>query len=712
MITDFNNIKNNIQPEAGHQVQTGALTKWKNEPSIMTLQDDLAVAKPSHDTHVAKVKAWLDLRNVEGKAKAPKIEGRSQVQPKLIRKQNEWRYAALTEPFLSSEKLFGVDPTTWEDVKSAQQNSLVIEQQFRTYLNRVKFIDEYVRTCVDEGTVYVRPGWNRETVMEPVEVPQFSYMEILDPQTMQAFEQAVELSRTNHNAFLDLPEEIQEAVAYFEETGVPVQAAITGYEVVEEEKVVKNHPTLDILDYENLYLDPAGGGDIDKCKYGIITFETTKADLLKDGRYKNLDKVNWGANTPLATPEHATRTDTTTTMKDDLRRPIVAYEYWGLYDINGDEKLVPIVATWIGNTMIRMEENPFPDEKIPVVAVPYLPLKKSVNGEPDAELLEDNQAVLGAFTRGIIDLMGRSANGQTGFAKGMLDTVNRRRYNTGLDYDFNPGIDPSMGIHQHKFPEIPQSALAMLGLQNQEAESLTGVKAFSGGLSGEAYGDVAAGIRGMLDAASKREMAILRRLAQGMEEIGRKIISMNQAFLSEEEVIRITNEEFVTVRREDLAGNFDLKVDISTAEVEEAKAQDLAFMLQTMGNNMDFNMVKLILAEIARLKRMPQLAKSIENFQPQPDPLDVQLKQLEIQKAQAEVAELQSKIRLNDAKAQEAMGAAKEKASNADLKDLEFVEKETGTEHEREMDKQGAQAAANAQLEVIKAALTPPKPAK
>ena len=56
----------------------------------------------------------------------------------------------------------------------------------------------------------------------------------------------------------------------------------------------------------------------------------------------------------------------------------------------------------------------------------------------------------------------------------------------------------------------------------------------------------AAGIRGVLDAASKREMAILRRLAKGMTEIGNKIIAMNAVFLSEKEVIRVTNKEFIS----------------------------------------------------------------------------------------------------------------------------------------------------------------------
>ncbi|MFR7882255.1 MAG: hypothetical protein ACLU5J_12890 [Christensenellales bacterium] len=37
--------------------------------------------------------------------------------------------------------------------------------------------------------------------------------------------------------------------------------------------------------------------------------------------------------------------------------------------------LVPFVATWVGDTLIRMELNPFPDEKLPFVLVQYLPVK-------------------------------------------------------------------------------------------------------------------------------------------------------------------------------------------------------------------------------------------------------------------------------------------------------------------------------------------------
>ena len=94
-------------------------------------------------------------------------------------------------------------------------------------------------------------------------------------------------------------------------------------------------------------------------------------------------------------------------MQDDLRRKVVAYEYWGFYDVDGTGVLTPIVATWIGSTMIRMELNPYPDQAIPLVVVPYMPVRKSLTGEADAELLEENQKILGAVMRGMIDVLGR-----------------------------------------------------------------------------------------------------------------------------------------------------------------------------------------------------------------------------------------------------------------------------------------------------------------
>ena len=677
------------------------LTEWKNEPSLMDLKSDLEMTKSSHDAAVQKVQEWRDIRNLSNTKTQKKRQNRSSIQPKLVRRQNEWRYAALSEPFLASEDQWQVSPTGWEDQEGAIQNEKLLNYQFRSKIGRVEFIDEYVRTGVDEGTVYVKPGWIFESEMIEVEVPVFEYTPIQDPAQEQALQQAMQIMQANPQAFMELPEEIQASVEYSMETGAAYLAVQIGTELVEEERVVKNCPTLDILQFENVYLDPAAQGRIDKANFAIISFETSHAKLKKDGRYTNLDQVNWSGNTPLTNPDHETNTDETAQYKDDLRRPVVAYEYWGFWDIDKTGILKPVVATWIGDTLIRMEENPYPDQEIPLVVVTYMPVRKEVAGEPDAALLEDNQDILGAVTRGMIDLLGRSANGQRGMAKGMLDVVNKRRYERGEDYEFNPQMTPDMGIKEHSYPDLPVSAFNMLNLQNQEAEAISGVKSFSGGISGDAYGDVAAGIRGMLDATAKREMGILRRFAGGMEKIGLKMISMNQAFLSEEEVVRVTNDEFVTVRLEDIQGEYDLKVDITTPEIEEAKAGDLGFMLQTMGNTLPFPVTQMIMTEFARLKRLPVLEHALKTYQPEPDPVAEKLQELEIAKLEVEIAETRAKAMLTAAK-------ARTEGSTADAKDLDFLEQESGAKQAREIQRQEAQAEANQMLNISKALLAPP----
>ena len=415
--------------------------------------------------------------------------------------------------------------------------------------------------------------------------------------------------------------------------------------------------------------------------------------MRKDGRYKNLDSISLANASVLSEPDYSTKDDSAFTFKDKPRKKFVAYEYWGYWDIDNDGIAEPIVATWVNDTLIRLENNPFPDGKPPFVLVQYLPVRKSLYGEPDGALLEDNQKILGAITRGMIDVMGRSANGQMAIRKDALDVTNRRKFEKGLDYEFNANVDPRQAFYMHTYPEIPQSAQYLVNLQNFEAESLTGVKAFHSGISGQGLGTTATGVRSALDAASKRELGILRRLAEGIKQIGRKIIAMNGEFLSEEEIIRVTNDEFVPVRRDDLAGNFDLRLNISTAEADNQKAEELAFMLQTTSQSMGPGFSQIILAEIARLRKMPELAKQIKEYQPQPDPMLEKQKELEIELLAAQAANEAAKAeenmidkQLKMAKLQTEVATAKSIKSKADLDDLTFLERERGVDHNKVME--------------------------
>jgi hypothetical protein len=533
---------------------------------------------------------------------------------------------------------------------------------------------------------------------------------VIDPAFGETLQQIEQLKAQNPEQYFQLPAELKQAYRMSAEQGQPIRPEIAGSAPGKKTKTIRNQPTVEVCDYRNVVLDPTCKGDVQKAGFIGYSFESSKAQLKKDGKYKNLEYIRVDNASILGTPDHAASDGASSNFnfKDDARKKFVVQEYHGFWDTEGTGKVVPFVAAWVGEVLIRMELSPFPDKKLPFVIVSYLPVRRATHGEPDGALLEDNQKVVGAVTRGMIDLLGKSANGQTGMRKDMLDSTNKRKFEKGQDYEFNANVDPRVGVHMHTYPEIPNSAQFMLQMQNMDAESLTGVKAFSNGVSGQSLGDVAAGIRGALDAASKRELGILRRLAEGMVEIGNKIVSMNGEFLSEEEVIRLTNEDFVTIRRDDLAGNFDLKLSISTAEEDNNKAQELAFMLQTMGNNMDAGMSRMVLADIARLRKMPDLAKRIESFKPEPDPMQQQMAQMQMQLLQAQIATEQSKAALNMAQAQLGgmkMGTEQAKAahlkSDTDKKNLDFVEQESGVTQERNKELQGEQARSQAQLKVL-----------
>lgn len=672
------------------------LTNWKKEPTLEDLKRDLTESESSHSSFLGKLDRWNELYD------APKFGDEttttSRISPKLIRKQVEWRSPALSEPFLSTQNLFDVKPLTHEDVPRAKQNSLILNRQFNTQLNKVPLVDSIIRRLAKDGTVVARTGWmfREATIME--EVTEFEYTEIppeQQEQVGQEYQQYIEMQTSAPDSYSQLPEELQASVEMSQEQGMLLMAEAIGTQTQETTKTVVNKPTAEVCNIRNVYIDPTCNGDIDKAQFVIYSYESSLSDLRKEGNFTNLDSLKGADNTE--TLKHDSNSILTNfKFQDEARKKLVVYEYWGYMDIDDTGETRSFMASWVNGTIIRMEENPFPDGKPPFVVFNYIPEEDSIYGIPDAELLGDNQDISGAVTRGMIDIMGKSANGQRGFSKNFLDVTNAQKFKKGEDYAFNQGMDPRANMFMHTFNEIPNSAMQMLQMINNDTESISGIKAFGqDGLTAVNFGNTAVGVRGVLDAVSKREMSVLRRISEGFIRLGRKIMSMNSEFLSEEETVRVTNSEFVTIRRDDLAGDFDLTLTISTAEADDAKAQELAFMLQTMGDSMGHEVMQMILVEIATLRKMPDLAKTIESYAPEPDPMAEKMKEMELMRAEAEIgkinaeaAEAEARAAVYQAKVAVEQARAESLAGDAGLKALDFAEKDSGASHMKDLEKQ------------------------
>lgn len=116
----------------------------------------------------------------------------------------------------------------------------------------------------------------------------------------------------------------------------------------------------------------------------------------------------------------------------------------------------------------------------------------------------------------------------------------------------------------------------------------------------------------------------------------------------------------------------------------------------------------MILSDIARLRKMPDLAKRIEAYQPQPDPIAQQKAQLEILVLQEQIATERAKqaqymasAQLHGAKAGTEVAKQDNLQSDTDQKNLDFVEQESGVKQERDLQRQGEQARSQAQLKLL-----------
>lgn len=629
------------------------------------LKADFTAAKELRSELDTKIRKWKSEYNSE--LYGNEVEGKSKLVSKDIKKQSEWLLPGLLEPFVSTPDIIKASPVTPEDAEAAPKIEVLLNTQFCRQFNRYNFMTKALKVLDQEGTVVIRTGWELEEksveIMEEKEIP--------NPQLQQAVA-LVQQGLIDPRALNQFPQTIKQQVKTLKTIAV------------------KNRPTAMVCRNEDVFIDPTCQDDMDNCQFVIYRYESDMTTLKKSGVYKNLDLIDLKDN---INGDYTTPDTTNFKFRDNPRKKILVYEYWGNYDINGDGLAEPIVCTWVDDVIIRLQDNPFPDKKPPFIVLPFSFTPFSLYGEPNAELLSDVQKIKTAIYRGFIDNMALSNNGQKGIRKGALDYSNKKRFLNGQNFEFNGTPND---FYDGKFNELPGSIFNVLTLMNNEAESITGVASFNTGLNGNSLGSTATSIRGAIDSATNRRLNLVRNISENLvKPLLRKWLAYDAEFLDEESQFRITNDEFVYLKKDDLGANIDIDLTISTSDDNQAKAQELAYMLQTIGPSEDPGIRKIIMTEIARLYRMPQLARMIETYEPQTDPVAEQMRQLQVAMLQAQVNNEQSKAdensvdrELKGAKVQTELAKAKNINSTADKTDLDYIQQYAGVQQKAELQKQ------------------------
>lgn len=626
--------------------------KLDKKKLLDSLKLDLQGAEQLRKEQDSKILQWRN--EYDGKPYGNEQEGKSSIVSRDIKKQSEWQHATLVDPFVSSNNIIKTYPVTYEDKPAARQNELLLNTQFCRQFDRFNFMTKSIKLLDMEGTAIIQTGWEYEDY------------------------------------------EVQTELAVFEvdELG---NEYIAGYREATEIVVTKNQPTARVCRNEDVYIDPTCMDDLDKCQFVIYRYETDISTLKQEAKsknYKNLDKIKPETGHADYDYDYDSEDDTNFRFEDDPRKKLVVYEYWGNYDVDGDGIAEPIVCSWIHNTVIRLQENPYPDKKPPFIIVPFNSIPFKMYGEANAELISDNQKIKTALYRGSMDNMAQSTNGMKGIKKGALDTMNKERFLAGQNFEYNGNLGND--IFEGRYNELPSSVDRILARMDNDIESITGVKAYSQGISGASLGSTATGARGALDATSTRRLNIVRNIGENLvKPLMRKWMAYNSEFLSEEEIVRVTNEEFVPVRRDDLMGKVDIDIEVSTAEDNAAKAQELGFLLQTMGPNEDPKLRQLLRADIYELMGMPDKAQMLREYQPQPDPLAQQEALLRIQLLEAQVFNERAKgqenavdVQLKQAKTANEIAKARNINSKSDIEDLRFLKEDGQIDDHMQMEKE------------------------
>jgi len=612
-------------------------------------------------------------RTYNGEAYGNEEKGKSRIVPKVAKRQQAWAHPSLKEPFVSTPNLVRFSPVTADDVEAARQNELLLNTQFCRQFDRYNFMTKTLKVLEVDATVFVQTGWEYEE---------------------EEVEQEVEVVVVDEYGQQRVMTEVQKVT-------VPVV----------------NKPTARVCRSEDIFPDPTCEDDLSKAQFVVYRYETDLSTLRKDGRYKNLDNVMQNMmSAEELDPDYINPDNTWFKFEDAPRKKLLVHEYWGNYDINDDGIAEPIVCVWVDSTIIRLEDNPYPDKKIPFLSCAADSVPFKLYGENDIDNIEDQQKVITAITRGIINNMAASNNGQVGIRKGALDPVQKKRMLDGKNFEFNG--NPS-DIWQGSYNQIPASAFNMLQMMNGEVDSLTGTKGFSGGISGGSLGSSATAARGVLDATAVRRLDKVRNIAENLiKPLIRKWMDYNSEFLSDEEIIRTTENEHVAIRKSDLQGRLDVDIEISTPEDDTAKRNELGFLLQTMGPNLPFEMTQMILSEIARLNRMPKLEKSIKGYKPQPNPQEEELKKLQAQKLQMDIAKTKAEIQKiftesienkegdlakKQAQAELLRAQAELLGSKKDTEDLNFVKTDNQENEQFQLEKLKLEQQHKAEMEALKA---------
>nr|DAP14198.1 MAG TPA: Portal protein [Caudoviricetes sp.] len=467
----------------------------------------------------------------------------------------EWALPSLMKVFTGSDEVITVAGVTEEDDQNAEVMQSLLVYQLQRQNKFFPILYNWMKDALITGMGIIKCYWERT--------------EGYTPETAQLNADALKL---------------------LTQTGVEI-TNVEGPDIMGDFTVtwnspyyIKNSPKLEnILVSEFLYSPDAK--NLEDANFVAHRKKVTMSHLRqkeREGIYANVDMVH-PDNGPVSwitdqvedvigdhyTPLH-------NNQQDKAREEVTIYECYTKIDFNNDGILEDMIITIAGDVILRAEPNYMgrhPFFSISPTKDPHrIWVKRSY-----AELIGELQDMKVALTRQIVQNIALTNDPKMILAE---DSINISDYIEGRKViRKKPGSN--MGDVAMPMPvnQLSPQTFQFLEYLEGQKENRTGITRYNQGLDANSLNKTATGISAILGQSAQRLELVARMFSEtGISELFRFMVSLNQKFVDQETVVRLTNKQ-LRISPDDLNGNFDLVVN---AGISIATKESTIMTLQTM----------------------------------------------------------------------------------------------------------------------------------
>ena len=498
----------------------------------------------------------------------PRLSETSEFCSRDIKTTIKWMLPSLEEPFLGTDDPVDIRAVNVDDDAKAKKVQQLLKYQLQRKNAYPTFIESSWKDALKYNWCVAKVWWRREE-------ERTRYKQMVSSDNVEFVAMLLQ-EETAGNAEIIEVKPLKDA---------PDIAVVTFDKIT----VTANYPVVQYMSPDELRYTP-DGRNVQDAKF-IAHRKMVNGDYLKqkeaEGIYKNVDKAmkeyesNVGDTRPdeLQVESNSELETIAEKLSDDdfASKQFELYECYLHVDYNNDGRFENVIVHAIGETPIRIAKNDMGMAPFFHFSVEADPINAFNENEGFTDDLEQQQDLKTAIFRQVI----------TNVAK---NNAPRTYVNTNVDVDALINNDeivvcdttenPSTQVYANA--QLPISPLSMEVIQyaQNEIEAQSGSTRYNQGLDSNSLNKTATGITAILGSAEKRMKQMSRMFAENyIVPIFKYIILLDQKYMDQEQIIRLTNENIV-ITKDELNIDYDLIINVGLGPgTKEAQIQYLMVMI-------------------------------------------------------------------------------------------------------------------------------------